>query len=166
VNLNLASVHFATRVWKSRAVRLSRSSRFLMQPAASEMRSSNSSRLSHLSFVNLALRPDPTNKNVTESRLEIPTAPFRQPFRIVHILILTEDTITFQSIPLPTELPYRYAGVQSTWFRLSYCTYLTHYLCTHCVYIKYVGCNLKNSRHPCVYTNNFWHIKEGALFCA
>jgi len=44
--------------------------------------------------------------------------------------------------------------------------YLTHYLLTDYVYVKYVGYNLTNSRHPCVYASNFLHMNRGALFCA
>jgi hypothetical protein len=40
------SVHFATRVWRSRVVRLSWSSRFFMRAAASKIRASNSFRVS------------------------------------------------------------------------------------------------------------------------
>jgi len=52
------STHFATRVRRSRVVRLSWSSRFFMRQAASKLQASYSSRV-HLSFVRFVLHPTP-----------------------------------------------------------------------------------------------------------
>jgi hypothetical protein len=60
------SVHFATRVLRSRVVRLSWSSRVFMQAAASKMRASNSSVHRPL-FCKLRSSSNRTNKNPTDS---------------------------------------------------------------------------------------------------
>ena len=48
----------------------------------------------HLSFVNFALSSVPTNKILTDSALEIQTAPSRQLFRIRHVFIWASLTMT------------------------------------------------------------------------
>jgi hypothetical protein len=83
------SVSFATRVDKLFVVRLSSSSRFFMQSAAFNMRASNSSRVSTFNI----------HKQKSNLGLEIHTARSWQPFRIIHMLILTfyatmTDTVT------------------------------------------------------------------------
>ena len=80
------SVHFATRVLRSRVVRLSWSSRFFMQAAASKMRASNSSVYPPL-FCKLRSSSNCTNKIVTELGLQIQTALYRWPFRIIHMFL-------------------------------------------------------------------------------
>jgi hypothetical protein len=73
------SVHFATRALRSRVVRLSWSSRFSTQAAASKMRASNSSVYPTL-FCKLRSSSNRTSKNLTELRLYIQTALSRWPF--------------------------------------------------------------------------------------
>jgi hypothetical protein len=78
------SMHFAARVRRSPAVRLSWSSRLFMQPAASKMRASNSSGVSTF-LQQTSLLSNPTNKNLTKLGLELHIAPSQYPFRIRHM---------------------------------------------------------------------------------
>ena len=101
-------MRLAARVRISRAVRLSSSSRLFMQAATPKMRSSNSTRVYDLPLVNFAFSSNPTNKNLMQSRLDIPTAPFRRQFRIVYMFVRTQGALTSQILTFHTELPYRY----------------------------------------------------------
>ena len=101
------STQFATRVWRSRAVRLSWSSRFLIWAAASKMREINLSRVSvFLLWTLFFIRS--INKNVTGFWLEIQTALSRQPFKISHVLICTflttADTTTWITLYIDISL--------------------------------------------------------------
>ena len=68
------SVHFATRLRRSRVVRLSRSSLYFMQ--SSSIQNANQQFLSTIQplFFKLRTSPNPTNKNLTEFGLNIQTA--------------------------------------------------------------------------------------------
>jgi hypothetical protein len=115
-------VHVATRVLRSRVVRLSWSSRFFMQAAASKMPASYSSVYPPL-FCKLRASYNPTNKNLTELCLEIQT-----PLNSVTIqnkthahmkfFLTNTDTITSQNIYL------------SSWITLYKYKYNKNVLCT------------------------------------
>jgi hypothetical protein len=66
------SMHFATRVQRSRVFRLSWSSRFFTRAAASKLRASSSSLVSTLLLYTSLFKP--THKNLTKSELQIQTS--------------------------------------------------------------------------------------------
>ena len=65
------SVHFATRVWRSRAVLIGADLRVLYTNSSIQNAGERFIWCIHISFVNFALHPTPQTKNLTELVLEI-----------------------------------------------------------------------------------------------
>ena len=97
------SLHFATRLWRSRVVRLSWSSRFFIQPAASKMTDGSSYRVStFILYTSLFIQPHKQKSNGvmsgdSNSSLWITIQNYTHVHMNFSILTLI-DTVIFQNI--------------------------------------------------------------------
>jgi hypothetical protein len=131
------SMRFANRVRRSRVDRLSWSSRLSMLAAASKLRASNLSAVSHLSFANFAHHPAPTNKNVTDLCLQLQHSCIS-----FSLHSYTQSIWTFFSPPqCPKLSPPKILTLPPEWScicRLSFCySYLLSILALHIILSLY-----------------------------